>query len=145
MCYTHTIKLKHNHKNDSYLYMYAQTENKTISHPIMEYTHQEYRQWLNSINHPHVVKKNEFSPYLLKRFEAYHKNKIFETIKGSGFEVRKRQQGIYTNGEFYDWLNSGKIRYVKCNDNDYPKENSLLNRRLYKLFLEYQLLHGKKL
>ena len=74
----------------------------------MEYTYQEYREWLNNIKHPHIVEKNELSPHLLKKFEAYHKNKMFQTIKDTGFEIRKRQQGIYTNGEFYDWLIAGK-------------------------------------
>ena len=124
--------------------MYAQTKNESILCSNMEYTYQEYREWLNNNKHPHIVKKNELSPHLLKQFEAYHKNKMFQTIKDAGFEVKKRQEGIYTNGEFYDWLVSGKMRYVKSKNSDLPKENSLLNKRLYKLFLEYQLLHGKK-
>ena len=36
-----------------------------------------------------------------------------------------------------------KMRYVKSKNSNLPKENSLLNKRLYKLFLEGQLLHGK--
>lgn len=110
----------------------------------MDYTYQEYREWVKTIKHPLIVRKNEMLPYLVKRFEKQKKELLFKSIQESGFKLRKSSYGLYTNGDFQNWLESGNVHYVSSSKTGLPKENSIKNKQLYRMFLEYQQLHGEQ-
>lgn len=110
----------------------------------MDYSQLEYKEWLIKTKQPHMMYKNKISSYLLKEFQKYKKETLFTKIKNSGFKLNRKPHGIYSIQDFHQWLVAGEIQYIKSKSSCLPRENSLKNKNLYKLFLEYQNMISKE-
>ena len=104
----------------------------------MPSTHQEFKEWLVKSKQPYIIINGKVSPYLIKEFNKYKKNEIFEKVKKSNFYIKRKPYNFYTNGEFKEWLDCGKVFYIQDKCSGLPKENILHNKRLYNMFIEYQ-------